>query len=617
MEDFHLKELQNQYLNSDNATEKAWKAKELCDYYWKNSQYEKAHEIGLEGLKIANDLQDKDLLYELNTSIGINVHVQGHYVSAKKCFEVADSIAEEIRNPLYMIRSTINLGNSAYHLYDHVESLALYQKGVLLSEEYNELRYLPRLYNNIGNSYSDLKQFDKALEYYKKSLRITKESTNYANLHFNIGNLYMEKLDYALALGYFKKAKRLFKELNQYHYYIHSIDYIGKVFLLRHDYQNALISFKEAYSLCEEFNLLHSKESVLLSLADTYIKLNDFDKAEECFLYFLQKNEKFDYKRTQVDFYQGYINFNKQKDNIPLAFQYMEKLIALKDELFNEEIAKQSSLITAKFEYEQNKKELQIINLKNIELVKYQKVIEQQKDELIALSKSKDSILSMISHDLKNYIGSISSILEIAYLKDKSFKDNKYIGLISNICDKSVALVKDILFLNRIECDDFNLELKKYNINTELQHMKENLSLLADKKDIKLILEITNEESSCLLNIESFYRIIDNLFMNAVKFTQPGGEIYIKTSIISIEENLYYRIHVIDTGIGIPESIIPQLFEKHSTPGRRGTQGEESTGLGLFIVKRLLDLHHGLISVQSVEGQGSEFIISFPILVSE
>ena len=616
MVDTELKDLKLKYLHSESQYEKAERAKDLCNYYWKNSLYEEALNIGLEGLKFAEDIQNKALMFELNTSIGISQHVQGHYVIAREYFEKADKIADELQLPHLKIRSYINLGNVAYHLYDRIEGLSYYFKGVKLSENTKINQYIPRLYNNIANCYSELNQNDRALEYYKKSLKITKEASNYANLHFNIGNLYLSENDYALALGYFKKARDLFKNLNQYHYYVHSINYIGKVYVIKQDYDKALTIYKESLKISEQFNLLHYKESVLLSLADIYTIMNDFKQAKEYYTYFLN-NKNIENKRTLSNFYKSYINYNKKLGDISTAFRFMERLLSLNDELFNEEIAKQATLMNAKFDYEHNKKELEISRLRNIELVSYQKVIENQKNELISLSKSKDNILGMISHDLKNYIGSISSILEIASIKDQCFKENKYVGLISNICDKSVTLVKDILLLNRIETDDYILDLEKYDINLDLQHIKENLMLLANKKDIEVIFNFSNTPLICMIQIDSFHRIIDNLFMNALKFTNPKGSISINITKTFLQNKAWAEIRIIDSGIGIPNEHIPYIFDKHTSYGRKGTQGEESTGLGLFIVKRLIDLHQGNIEVNSVEGQGSEFIVYLPLIIED
>ncbi|MCL1827157.1 MAG: ATP-binding protein, partial [Candidatus Cloacimonetes bacterium] len=112
----------------------------------------------------------------------------------------------------------------------------------------------------------------------------------------------------------------------------------------------------------------------------------------------------------------------------------------------------------------------------------------------------------------------------------------------------------------------------------------------------------------CKINKEKFQNAFDNLCFNSIKFTNAGGTITIKAQ----EANDMINIHVIDTGIGIEPDMISRLFEKYTKAGRVGTAGEASTGLGLYIVKQIIDMHNGAIEVLSEVGKGSEFIIKLP-----
>ena len=617
MECIDINDLEKKYSQAIEIEDKLRIATSICSYYWKKSEFDKATAIGNEALYIAKDINDYCLLYEINTVMGLNFHVQGNYTQAKYFFETALQIAVDSDNSVFLIRSYINLGNSEYYLHNISESLLYYQKGVDLAEKLDHVRYLARLYNNLAGNYSELKQFDKAIVYYKKSLKCNEESSNLSCLYFNLGNLYKAKNDLALALGYYKKAKKMFVNEQQYHNIVHTLDYIGKIFFIKKKYRDSINSLIEGLKLCDKYNFKQAKHSILISLADNYVALKEYENAKKYFSLFLQIKDSLEDKRILSDFYKSFITFNKTIDNIYYAYELMEEYLELKESLFNEDIAKRISLITVKFEYEQNKKELELSRIRNHELVKYQKVIEEQKDELIKLLKSKDNILSMISHDLKNYIGSINSLLDIVMIKDESLKNNKYLKTISEVCDKSIALVKDILYLNRIDSNDYILDLRNYDINLELQKVQGKYSLLANKKDIEIKYNYFPEASLCKLNIDSFYRIIDNIVTNAIKFTRPKGQIQIKTTELIMNNIKYFRVHVLDNGIGIPASRLSEIFKKHSAFGRKGTAGEESTGLGLFIVKRLVDLHSGFIDVKSVEHEGTEFIISFPVIHNE
>ena len=103
-------------------------------------------------------------------------------------------------------------------------------------------------------------------------------------------------------------------------------------------------------------------------------------------------------------------------------------------------------------------------------------------------------------------------------------------------------------------------------------------------------------------------RVFGNLISNAIKFTNPGGNIVID---LNAESNRIF-ITVKDNGIGIPDQMKKDLFLKYSKAGRRGTGGERSIGLGMYIIKSILDVHHAKISVVSEEHKGSVFVVELP-----
>jgi two-component system sensor histidine kinase VicK len=111
------------------------------------------------------------------------------------------------------------------------------------------------------------------------------------------------------------------------------------------------------------------------------------------------------------------------------------------------------------------------------------------------------------------------------------------------------------------------------------------------------------------INQEKFPRVIDNLISNALKFSKETDNVELH---LKREKNKII-IQVKDQGVGIPHELIPKLFERFSGAGRTGLKGEQSTGIGLSIVKDIVESHDGKISVHSVEGKGSTFTIILPV----
>lgn len=121
--------------------------------------------------------------------------------------------------------------------------------------------------------------------------------------------------------------------------------------------------------------------------------------------------------------------------------------------------------------------------------------------------------------------------------------------------------------------------------------------------------DISDQPQTLKLNKLKFRRVIDNLITNALKFTEAGG--YIR--VYSHADHSIVNITVSDTGIGIPDDLQPVIFDRFTKAGRHGLDGEVSTGLGMSIVKQIVDLHQGTISLTSDEHQGTKFVMSIPI----
>jgi two-component system sensor histidine kinase VicK len=101
---------------------------------------------------------------------------------------------------------------------------------------------------------------------------------------------------------------------------------------------------------------------------------------------------------------------------------------------------------------------------------------------------------------------------------------------------------------------------------------------------------------------------LENLLSNAVKFTHAGGQVTISLK----NKGKKVLLQVSDTGIGIPQKLQTSIFDKFTKANRKGTKGESTTGLGLFIVKQIVDIHHGKIWLESEEGIGTTFFIELP-----
>jgi signal transduction histidine kinase len=135
------------------------------------------------------------------------------------------------------------------------------------------------------------------------------------------------------------------------------------------------------------------------------------------------------------------------------------------------------------------------------------------------------------------------------------------------------------------------------------------LELKAKEKNQHLVVSLSNEDTTVMLNPEKMKRVVFNLVTNSVKFSKKDTTITLSAKVI---DNKVFII-VTDNGIGIPEKILPEIFNISKSGKRKGTDGEKSYGLGLNICKRIVEAHDGKINVQSEEGKGSTFTVELPL----
>ena len=259
---------------------------------------------------------------------------------------------------------------------------------------------------------------------------------------------------------------------------------------------------------------------------------------------------------------------------------------------------------------EEPEKLLDEISKLNNELVTMQRVLAKKNAELALLNQEKNHFLGMAAHDLRNPLSVIYTTSEILRLDINLLPEEERDELITNIHTTSefmFHLVEDLLDVSIIESGELKLDYTIVNL-TDL--IKKNALLnrpIAARKQIALDYHL-HDIDQVVIDEAKISQVLNNLIGNAIKFSEPGQRIEI--SLDSDGEN--FRIAVKDHGIGMTPEQINHLFTPFAK-GSPGTKGEKSTGLGLNIVKRIVEGHRGKLWVESAPGEGSAFFVSIPL----
>ena len=241
--------------------------------------------------------------------------------------------------------------------------------------------------------------------------------------------------------------------------------------------------------------------------------------------------------------------------------------------------------------------------------------ISKRKSLELELQKQYDNqetIMHMVAHDLKSPLDNIK--LAASFLKENleelqtQQKENQeetltFVDLISDTTDQALVLIKDLLIIGELE-GSYPTQ-QEVNLNSFIQTILNSFLLLAQKKNIALKFTSPPGPINVRVDPEKMQRAVENLLSNAIKFSQSGGQVMV---ILKQEEE---KAHIIiqDSGIGIPTSLQATIFNKFTHAGRTGTQGEPTTGLGLYIVKKIIERHKGKIWVESEENVGTTFFV--------
>ncbi len=237
--------------------------------------------------------------------------------------------------------------------------------------------------------------------------------------------------------------------------------------------------------------------------------------------------------------------------------------------------------------------------------------LEKAKLQMQEIIQQKDKFFSIIAHDLKSPFQGLLGLAQIIsedFDKLSLHEIQEYTSLLKTSADGIYKLLENLLEWARLQRDLIVFEPSSINVYEIIKSVLNTQHINAKKKKIEIV---NNVDESVFANadVNMVNTIIRNLISNAVKFTKPNGSIEINSQI----ENDVVEVSVKDTGIGIPNKILDELFNIDVKNSRPGTEGEASTGLGLILSKEYVEMHNGKLWVESEVNVGSTFSFTLPI----
>lgn len=587
-------------------------------------------------------------------NIAIIYHHIGKYDEAIKTHQKALEIRLSINDSFGIAGSYNNIANCLTDKGDYVNSLQNLFEGLYIREKMNDTAAMGNSYANIGGVYYLLKRNDEAYENASKAYKLQKAIGDIEGLVQSLtalGAVCVERNEYQKSIAIFYESLKYASELADLNGIIITNINLGEVYLEINKSDSSLYFYNRALKLALQMGDLPSESVSSNGIGNALIKLGQFNKALPYNLKANQYSVKIGNKLLEFESAKSLGIIYENLNNPIKALYYYKRTLALKDSIYNEENArkthkigfdyllekkqneialleKDKSIQDAKnernslltfilvfiivallvFAFFINKYRLQELNAKKL-IMSQKSEIEVQAANLEALHLVKNKTFSILSHDLKNPISSLTSVVEL--MDEKILSEEDFVNL--RVSFRSQLKSLNILLDNTLNWAKSQMtgEIKpnKTMVNI-IDLVLQNFELF---KQNALQKEITLTQSVdptlvALVDKNHLDIVIRNIVFNAIKFTKPGGQVSVQTEITPT----FLNIKITDNGIGMSKDQINNLFSVAKVKGNFGTGGESGAGIGLLLSHDFIKKNGGELEVFSEENKGTTFVISLP-----
>lgn len=537
---------------------------------------------------------------------------------------------------------------------DYHKSAEFLELALVLNEDRRDINSLAMILNNLGQVNAARGRIEDAFDNYERVLRYRDDISKRfeAEALFNLGHLYTLQNKYAKALETHKKALALTRELGDKYSEALSLNDIGILYALMKNEGKSLSNHEVALEIRKSLQDKVGMAESYNNIGWLYFRQAHPDQAIVNGLLALENGRE---SQAQEQIFKSYDLLSQAYKNLEdykNALAYKELSLAIHEFIQNEK--QERRLLETQNQYVVGKKETEIRKLDALRIDKEKEIaaqkefknilflivalvviiallllilylvkrrsnrilesakneVQKQNIQLQELNQTKDKFFSIISHDLKGPLNSLTSFSRLLIDHTDSMSKEE-IQLLARDLDKSVknlfTLLENLLEWSRSQTGNIDFTGEVFNLKEILDLNKSLLESQAKNKKITIAID---GPAACLVKLhkQSINTVVRNLISNAIKFTNEGGNI--RLGLKTTAEAL--SVSVADNGVGMNEEVLNMLFrldKKHST---KGTANEKGTGLGLILCREFIEKNGGKLRVQSNPGTGSVFTFTFP-----
>jgi signal transduction histidine kinase len=574
------------------------------------NDYEVAMDLLIQCLAIEDSLDFKeDRIYTYLAMAKVFEEV-GNFNKSEQLIEQALAFNQIIKNPFVEVLILNELGQIQAYTGKMLEAFRNYERALEYKDVIENPRAEAQTLFNMAQIYSTQGIFSRALQTHRSALairRAIKDKSQEAISLNEIGELYRRMKNDGRALANHSLALKIRQSLDDEKGIAESLNNIGFLYYQQKKFQDAIENLNEGLLSALKSQSLEQQQKSYDYLSLCYKQLSQFDEA-------LKNRERF---VVVSDFIQN------QKNDQRLLESQSRYVID----------TKQSQINT--LEEEREKRDQQLARQKNLRnfliaviglgliivalilnlykvkqrahnnLREINQKVNQQNLQLQALNATKDKFFSIIGHDLKGPLNSLTSFSRLLINHTDSLSKEE-IQMLAKDFDKSLknlfALLNNLLEWSRSQTGNIEFKPEVFDMTSLLRDNKELLGGQAQNKKIS-VLDDLNGEVFVKAHRHSLNTVVRNLISNSIKFTPQGG--VIKLGLKKNDDHVV--VSVADTGVGMSSEVLSKLFRIDSKHTTNGTADEKGTGLGLILCKEFVEKNGGKLWVESQEGKGSVF----------
>jgi len=556
---------------------------------------------------IAQPTTDVDALVQENLRLAVLKEVEGDIRTASDYLNKAALLESDRKN--------------------YEKAIVYYEKSLILNEKINNQAGIAGLNSNLAMHYNDIGQYQKALGYFQKALFVRKERKEREGIFDAMFNIAMVQ-----------------KNLNQLDEAVASLEQSLAFSQEQYDFKKMRLCYGTLYEIYEKngdakkmahyfefyqaFNdKIHNKEKNKLQGDVREAKLKALETDLENKITLLKKETEIKNKDQQIaqDINDKQTLFEKltEKQKVVQLLEQDKQISSQKEALQEAELNKEkhiNELAKRDIQYQRNLLLygmlallvmvglLVFVVIENTARRRTNAILKQKQTDLAQANRVKDKMFSIIAHDLRAPFNGIKGLLVLLENGLLDAEEQKYmLQQLQVTTDSTLETLENLLRWATGQIQGINPNPTNLDLNFIAENSLHLLAEPARQKEVALI-NLLPVCASVVSDADHLDIIIRNLLSNAVKFTPKGG----KVSIYAIQDNNTWCITVEDSGVGIPADKVGLLFNPDTQFSTRGTNNEKGTGLGLLLVKELVEKNNGTVGVKSEVGKGTTFCITLP-----